>query len=54
MNVPGNIVLDPEPGIWLRRTLPGGREISVIPLTFNRARVCIGLSSDPTGNLDGW
>jgi hypothetical protein len=35
----------------LAKTLSNGRIVSVIPLTFGRARVCIG---DGTGYDDGW
>lgn len=35
------------PQVYFTRDLPGGRTIDVVPLTFGRARLCIG----PTGEM---
>lgn len=47
-------IVDPEYGELFRRLLHDGRAITVVPLTFGRARVHI--SSTPTSVLydDGW
>lgn len=42
-----------DPGILLDRQLPGGRELTVQPLTLGRARLCIGRAND-IGYDDGW
>lgn len=36
-----------------RKALPGGREAVVLPLTFNRARLAVGLAGD-LGFTDAW
>ena len=41
------------PGIIWRRTLPDGRVIDIIPLTFGRARLGIGWPDD-VGYQDVW
>src|SRR5690242_19813603 len=44
-------LLDPHPDYLLRRRLPDGRLIAVLPLLFGAARMGIG---DDTGFADYW
>jgi hypothetical protein len=41
-----------EDSFLFTKTLPDGRIITVVPLTFGRARLCIGFDEDTYE--DGW
>lgn len=43
------------PGAITERVLPDGRVLSVIPLMFDRARLCIANAADAEDSYDdGW
>lgn len=50
----GQGFLEALPSVFYRRVLPDGRFVEVIPLTFGRARLCLGQAHDTLGYSDGW
>lgn len=43
-----------EGALFESKLLPDGREITIYPLTYGRARLVIGLASDNIGYDDSW
>jgi hypothetical protein len=48
-----NTPVETREGTLATLITPGGRELSVAPMTFGKARLCVGVPGDPCYE-DGW